>query len=106
MSTAPRRNFLDELTAMVEAGGIRPDHARESATEWLEKHSDDFAALTRRRHFIEAADAITKLQDEMDAEIRAEYGGDLDRDTEVESAATRRMASALREHAVPDQPLT
>lgn len=43
----------------------------------------------------EAADFIDKRQDQMDEEIRAEYS-ELDRDTEVEGAATRRMATALR----------
>ncbi|MEV5677270.1 hypothetical protein [Streptomyces sp. NPDC052179] len=55
-------------------------------------------APTRRAHFLEAADAITRLQDEMDEEIRTEYG-EPDRDTEVEGAATRRMAAMLREQA-------
>ncbi|MEW2068434.1 hypothetical protein [Streptomyces sp. NPDC007346] len=53
---------------------------------------------TRRAHLMEAADAITRLQDQMDEEIRTEYG-ELDRDTEVEGAATRRMADMLRELA-------
>ncbi|WP_086780037.1 hypothetical protein [Streptomyces griseus] len=61
---------------------------------------------TRRAHLMEAADAITRLQDQMDQEIRTEYG-ELDRDTEVEGAATRRMADMLRERAetaAPEQP--
>ncbi|MFD3978334.1 hypothetical protein ACFWR6_07075 [Streptomyces griseus] len=60
----------------------------------------------RRAHLLEAADAITRLQEQMDQEIRAEYG-ELDRDTEVEGAATRRMADMLRERAdapAPEQP--
>ncbi|MBL0780232.1 hypothetical protein G6541_24615 [Streptomyces albidoflavus] len=46
----------------------------------------------------EAADTITRLQDQMDEEIRAEYG-ELDRDTGIEGAATRSMADVLRERA-------
>lgn len=60
----------------------------------------------RRGHLLEAADAINLLQDQLDQEIRAEYG-ELDRDTEVEGAATRRMADMLRElagTAAPEQP--
>ncbi|WP_228994740.1 hypothetical protein [Streptomyces sp. DH8] len=60
----------------------------------------------RRAHLLEAADAVTRLQAQMDQEIRAEYG-ELDRDTEVEGAATRRMADMLRELAdtpAPEQP--
>lgn len=62
----------------------------------------------RRAHLLEAADAVTPLQAQMDQEIRAEYG-ELDRDTEVEGAATRRMADMLRELAdtpvpAPEQP--
>ncbi|MGJ5693112.1 hypothetical protein ACM6RM_08065, partial [Streptomyces pratensis] len=52
----------------------------------------------KRAHFLEAADTITRLQDQLDEEIRTEYG-ELDRDTEVEGAATRRMADMLRERA-------
>ncbi|MFJ5890364.1 hypothetical protein [Streptomyces californicus] len=52
----------------------------------------------RRAHLLEAAHAITRLQEQMDQEIRAEYG-ELDRDTEVEGTATRRMAEMLRELA-------
>ncbi|MFF5421827.1 hypothetical protein [Streptomyces misionensis] len=44
------------------------------------------------------ADAIDTRQDKLDAEIRAEYG-ELDRDTELESAATRAMAKHLRRMA-------
>ena len=46
----------------------------------------------------EAADAIDARQDKLDAEIRAEYG-ELDRDTELEGAATRSMAAHLRRMA-------
>ncbi|MEU8760683.1 hypothetical protein [Streptomyces sp. NPDC048659] len=50
---------------------------------------------TRAAALREAADFIEKLQAQMDEEIRAEYS-ELDRDTEVEGAATRRMATELR----------
>lgn len=46
----------------------------------------------------EAANLIEQLQTQLDGEIRAEYG-ELDRDTEVEGAATRSMAAMLRQKA-------
>lgn len=98
----PRQSLLDELTDMFEEGGVRTSIARQSAAEWMTDHTDEMAALSRARHFLEAAAAITALQNQMDAEIRAEYGGELDRDTEVESTATRRMAAMLRERS--DEP--
>lgn len=55
-------------------------------------------AAHRAAAFNEAADLIEQLQTQLDGEIRAEYG-ELDRDTEVEGAATRRMAAMLRQTA-------
>ncbi|MFE5895856.1 hypothetical protein ACFQ67_00245 [Streptomyces sp. NPDC056488] len=64
--------------------------SQERAKELLDAHR---AAALR-----EAADLIDAEQDQLDAEIRGEYG-ELDRDTEVEGAATRRMAEMLRRRA-------
>ncbi|MGF0163118.1 hypothetical protein ACQRET_03615 [Streptomyces koyangensis] len=69
------------------------DESHDPAPAALNPPPADRAAVLR-----EAAAIITRLQDQMDEEIRAEYG-ELDRDTEIEGAATRSMADALRERA-------
>lgn len=97
--------LLDELATVAEDGGVDPDQAVQSAAEWLTEHADALAALFRPRQLLDAAAAVTQLQDQMDAEIRAEYG-ELDRDTVVEGAATRRMADMLQDlagQAIPEQ---
>ena len=63
-------------------------------THLIDAHQAEVRAAVLR----EAADAIDARQDKLDAEIRSEYG-ELDRDTELESAATRTMAKHLRRMA-------
>ncbi|MFB7359613.1 hypothetical protein [Streptomyces gardneri] len=70
-----------------------PDPAKLLAAITVEAQPADRAAI-----LCEAAAFIERLQDQMDEEIRAEYS-ELDRDTEVEGAATRRMANELRQMA-------
>ncbi|MFG2404208.1 hypothetical protein ACGFR8_07690 [Streptomyces brevispora] len=100
----PDRTALQQLTEIYEDGGIHTRDARQHAAELLAVHDAEQADQSRARHFVQAAAAIVELQDQMDAEIRTEYGGELDRDTEVESAATRRMAAMLQERA--EEPTT
>ncbi|MFD3535335.1 hypothetical protein [Streptomyces sp. NPDC058664] len=67
-------------------------------TDSLNRLIDAHAAEVRAAALREAADAIDARQNKLDAEIRAEYG-ELDRDTELEGAATRSMAAHLRRMA-------
>ncbi|MFC8723692.1 hypothetical protein [Streptomyces bacillaris] len=93
-------------TAVLSKNGPVAETEAIAATSQLAPVTTPLDAPTRRVHLMEAADAITRLQDQMDEEIRTEYG-ELDRDTEVEGAATRRMADMLRElagTAAPEQP--
>lgn len=79
-----------DMVAGWDPGPGCPRHPAAGLAAPTNHNTEARAAVLR-----EAADFIDKLQAQMDEEIRAEYS-ELDRDTEVEGAATRRMATELR----------
>lgn len=77
---------------------LRDDYRK--AARWLLPRMtvDRCSGAERAAGLREAADEIERRQNQLDAEIHAEYG-ELDRDTEIEGAATRAMAARLRRMA-------
>ncbi|MFE5591477.1 hypothetical protein [Streptomyces sp. NPDC056549] len=91
-----------DLLAEIDAQAKARELAHQEQFNALAAKARELQYRGRARHraavLCEAADAIDARQDQLDGEIRTEYGA-LDRDTEIEGAATRSMAALLRRMA-------